>query len=62
MELDPSDPLNLVNSGSLYLGGRGIKSVTGIRLSVADRSPFWLYAKLIPQDCADLIHSLSFWG
>jgi hypothetical protein len=26
MELDPSDPLNLVNSGSRYLDGRGIKS------------------------------------
>jgi hypothetical protein len=26
MELDPSAPLNLVNSGSQYLGGRGIKS------------------------------------
>jgi hypothetical protein len=26
MELDPSAPLNLVNSGSRYLGGRGIKS------------------------------------
>jgi hypothetical protein len=26
MELDPSDPLNMVNSGSRYLGGRGIKS------------------------------------
>jgi hypothetical protein len=26
MELDLSDPLNLVNSGSRYLGGRGIKS------------------------------------
>jgi hypothetical protein len=26
MELDPSNPLNLVNSGSRYLGGRGIKS------------------------------------
>jgi hypothetical protein len=26
MELDPSDPLNLVNSGSQYLGGRGIMS------------------------------------
>jgi hypothetical protein len=26
MELDPSAPLNLVNSGSRYLGGRGIRS------------------------------------
>jgi hypothetical protein len=26
MELDPSDPLNLVNSGSRYLGGREIRS------------------------------------
>jgi hypothetical protein len=26
MELDPSAPLNLVNSGGRYLGGRGIKS------------------------------------
>jgi hypothetical protein len=26
MELDPSASLNLVNSGSRYLGGRGIKS------------------------------------
>jgi hypothetical protein len=26
IELDPSDPLNLVNSGSQYLGGKGIKS------------------------------------
>jgi hypothetical protein len=26
MELDPSTSLNLVNSGSRYLGGRGIKS------------------------------------
>src|SRR6185312_13876549 len=26
MELAPSDPLNLVNSGSRYLGGSGIKS------------------------------------
>jgi hypothetical protein len=26
MELDPSDPLNLVNSGSRYLGDRGIRS------------------------------------
>ena len=26
VELAPSDPLNLVNSGSRYLGGNGIKS------------------------------------
>jgi hypothetical protein len=26
IELDPFDPLNLVNSGSRYLGGRGIRS------------------------------------
>jgi hypothetical protein len=26
MELEPFDPLNLVNLGSRYLGGRGIKS------------------------------------
>jgi hypothetical protein len=26
MELDPAAPLNLVNLGSRYLGGRGIKS------------------------------------
>jgi hypothetical protein len=26
IELDPSDPLNLVNLESRYLGGRGIKS------------------------------------
>jgi hypothetical protein len=26
IELDPSDPLNLMNSRSRYLGGRGIKS------------------------------------
>jgi hypothetical protein len=26
MELDPSNPLNLVNSGSRYLGGRGFRS------------------------------------
>ena len=26
IELAPSDPLNLVNSGSRYLGGNGIKS------------------------------------
>jgi hypothetical protein len=36
--------------------------ITGIRLSVAGRSPLWYYAKLIPQDCADLICSLSSWG
>jgi hypothetical protein len=26
MELDPSAPLNLVNSGSRYLSGKGIRS------------------------------------
>jgi hypothetical protein len=26
IELDPSDPLNLVNSGGRYLGGRGFRS------------------------------------
>jgi hypothetical protein len=26
MELDPSAPLNLMNSGSRYLGGKGIRS------------------------------------
>jgi hypothetical protein len=26
IELDPSAPLNLVNSGSRYLGGNGIRS------------------------------------
>ena len=59
MELAPSDPLNLVNSGSRYLGGNGIK---WIRLGIADRFSLGQDAELVSQYCTDLLHTKNSWG